>query len=307
MRFLKAERGERFVAGKCATGKRLVATPDCRSQFVCIRIDLIDVYWLKIANNIDLIEWIISLMAGFVPVPRSVESEMIELRPYARLGHAQHGWLNARHHFSFAGYHDVERMRWGRLRVWNDDSIAPQSGFEPHSHRDMEIITYVRQGAITHEDSLGNRGRTVAGDVQVMSAGTGIVHSEYNLEDVETRIFQIWIHPQQTGLPPAWGTRQFPTGERAGAFVTLASGLSGDDEALPIRAEARLAAATLAAGQSADYEIAAGHRVYLVPASGQIEINGLAVAAGDGVAVRDETRLSIRAVADSEVVLVESL
>ncbi|MBU0919603.1 pirin family protein [Stutzerimonas kunmingensis] len=232
---------------------------------------------------------------------------MIELRPYARLGHAQHGWLNARHHFSFAGYHDVERMRWGRLRVWNDDSIAPQSGFEPHSHRDMEIITFVRQGAITHEDSLGNRGRTVAGDVQVMSAGTGIVHSEYNLEDVETRIFQIWIHPQQTGLPPAWGTRQFPTGERAGAFVTLASGLSGDDEALPIRAEARLAAATLAAGQNADYEIGAGHRVYLVPASGQIEINGLPVAAGDGVAVRDETRLSIRAVADSDVVLVESL
>ena len=232
---------------------------------------------------------------------------MIELRPYARLGHAQHGWLNARHHFSFAGYHDVERMRWGRLRVWNDDSIAPQSGFEPNSHRDMEIITYVRQGAITHQDSLGNRGRTVAGDVQVMSAGTGIVHSEYNLEDVETRIFQIWIHPQQTGLPPAWGTRQFPSGERAGAFVTLASGLSGDDEALPIRAEARLAAATLAAGQSADYVIAAGHRAYLVPASGQIEVNGLAVAAGDGVAVRDETRLSIRAVEDSEVILVESL
>ncbi|MEW6176050.1 pirin family protein [Stutzerimonas kunmingensis] len=232
---------------------------------------------------------------------------MIELRPYARLGHAQHGWLNARHHFSFADYHDVERMRWGRLRVWNDDSIAPQSGFEPHSHRDMEIITYVRQGAITHQDSLGNRGRTVAGDVQVMSAGTGIVHSEYNLEDVETRIFQIWIHPQQTGLPPAWGTRQFPSGERAGAFVTLASGLPGDDDALPIRAEARLAAATLAAGQSADYVIAAGHRAYLVPASGQIEVNGLAIAAGDGVAVHDETRLSIRAVEDSEVVLVESL
>lgn len=231
---------------------------------------------------------------------------MIELRPYAQLGHAQHGWLNARHHFSFAGYHDVERMRWGRLRVWNDDSIAPQSGFEPHSHRDMEIITYVRQGAITHEDSLGNRGRTVAGDVQVMSAGTGIVHSEYNLEDVEARIFQIWIHPQQTGLPPSWGTRAFPSGERAGAFVTLASGLPADDEALSIRAEARLAAATLAAGQSADYEIADGRRVYLVPASGRIEVNGVEVTAGDGVAVRDEARLTIRAVENSEVVLVES-
>ncbi|MDH0145069.1 pirin family protein [Stutzerimonas stutzeri] len=231
---------------------------------------------------------------------------MIERRPHAELGHARHGWLNARHHFSFAEYHDAQRMRWGRLRVWNDDSIAPQSGFEPHGHRDMEIITYVRQGAITHEDSLGNRGRTVAGDVQVMSAGSGIVHSEYNLEDEETRIFQIWIHPQQTGLPPTWGTRRFPSGERAGAFVTLASGLPGDDDALPIRAEARLAAATLEQGQSADYQIAEGRRVYLVPASGQIEVNGVTVSAGDGVAVRDEARLTVRALENSEVVLVES-
>jgi redox-sensitive bicupin YhaK (pirin superfamily) len=231
---------------------------------------------------------------------------MIERRPHAELGHARHGWLNARHHFSFAEYHDAQRMRWGRLRVWNDDSIAPHSGFEPHGHRDMEIITYVRQGAITHEDSLGNRGRTVAGDVQVMSAGSGIVHSEYNLEDEETRIFQIWIHPQQTGLPPTWGTRRFPSGERAGAFVTLASGLPGDDEALPIRAEARLAAATLEQGQSADYQIAEGRRVYLVPASGQIEVNGVTVSAGDGVAVRDEARLTVHALENSEVVLVES-
>ncbi len=231
---------------------------------------------------------------------------MIERRPHAELGHARHGWLNARHHFSFADYHDAQRMRWGRLRVWNDDSIAPHSGFEPHGHRDMEIITYVRQGAITHEDSQGNRGRTVAGDVQVMSAGSGIVHSEYNLEDEETRIFQIWIHPQQTGLPPTWGTRRFPSGERAGAFVTLASGLPGDDEALPIRAEARLAAATLEQGQSADYQIAEGRRVYLVPASGRIEVNGVTVSAGDGVAVRDETRLTVRALENSEVVLVES-
>ncbi|KOR07915.1 pirin family protein [Stutzerimonas stutzeri] len=231
---------------------------------------------------------------------------MIERRPHAELGHARHGWLNARHHFSFADYHDAQRMRWGRLRVWNDDSIAPHSGFEPHGHRDMEIITYVRQGAITHEDSLGNRGRTVAGDVQVMSAGSGIVHSEYNLEDEETRIFQIWIHPQQTGLPPTWGTRRFPSGERAGAFVTLASGLPGDDEALPIRAEARLAAATLEQGQSADYQIAEGRRVYLVPASGQIEVNGVTVSAGDGVAVRDEARLTVHALENSEVVLVES-
>ncbi|NHC10747.1 pirin family protein [Stutzerimonas degradans] len=230
---------------------------------------------------------------------------MIELRPHAGLGHAHHGWLNARHHFSFADYHDPARMHWGRLRVWNDDTIAPQSGFPAHPHRDMEIITYVRQGAITHEDSLGNRGRTVAGDVQVMSAGTGIVHSEYNLEDEETRIFQIWIFPERSGLAPSWGTRPFPRGERAGAFVTLASGMPDDSEALPIRANARLVAATLAAGQSADYSIGNGRKVYLVPASGRIEVNGVQAAAGDGVAVRDEAQLTVTALDDSEIVLVD--
>ncbi|MEB2326030.1 MAG: pirin family protein [Pseudomonas sp.] len=230
---------------------------------------------------------------------------MIELRPHAGLGHAHHGWLNARHHFSFADYHDPARMHWGRLRVWNDDAIAPQSGFPAHPHRDMEIITYVRQGAITHEDSLGNRGRTVAGDVQVMSAGTGIVHSEYNLEDEETRIFQIWIFPERSGLAPSWGSRPFPRGERAGAFVTLASGIPDDAEVLPIRANARLVAATLAAGQSADYSIGNGRKVYLVPASGRLDINGVQAAAGDGVAVRDEAQLTVTALEDSEIVLVD--
>jgi len=230
---------------------------------------------------------------------------MIELRPHAGLGHAHHGWLNARHHFSFADYHDPARMHWGRLRVWNDDAIAPQSGFPAHPHRDMEIITYVRQGAITHEDSLGNRGRTVAGDVQVMSAGTGIVHSVYKLEDEETRIFQIWIFPERSGLAPSWGSRPFPRGERAGAFVTLASGMPDDSEALPIRANARLVAATLAAGQSADYSIGNGRKVYLVPASGRLDINGVQAAAGDGVAVRDEAQLTVTALEDSEIVLVD--
>ncbi|WP_415845344.1 pirin family protein [Stutzerimonas zhaodongensis] len=230
---------------------------------------------------------------------------MIEIRPRADLGRAQHGWLDSRHHFSFAEYHDPLRMHWGHLRVWNDDSIAPHSGFPTHPHRDMEIITYVRKGAITHEDSLGNRGRTVAGDVQVMSAGTGIAHSEYNREDEATEIFQIWIFPDRSGLPPIWGTRPFPVGERAGSFVTLASGMAEDDDALQIRADARLVAATLSAGQVAEYEIGAGRKVYLVPASGRIEIGEQTASAGDGVAVRDETRLAIKALDDSEVVLVD--
>lgn len=230
---------------------------------------------------------------------------MIDIRPRAELGGAQHGWLDTRHHFSFADYHDPARMHWGHLRVWNDDIIAPHSGFPTHPHRDMEIITYVRKGAITHEDSLGNRGRTVAGDVQVMSAGTGIDHSEFNLEDESTEIFQIWIYPDQSGLPPAWGTRPFPAGARTGSFVTLASGMADDGDALPIRADARLVAATLAAGQVAEYDVGPDRKVYLVPASGRIEIGEQIAGAGDGVAVRDETRLSIKALEDSEIVLVD--
>lgn len=230
---------------------------------------------------------------------------MIELRPYNELGGAQHGWLDTRHHFSFADYYNPERMSWGQLRVWNDDSIAARSGFPPHPHRDMEIITYVRSGAITHEDNLGNRGRTEAGDVQVMSAGTGIAHSEMNEEDVATQIFQIWIMPDERGLPPSWGTKPFPKGERSGSFVTLASGLPGDTDALAIRANARLVAATLKAGQSTEYQIAPGRKVYLVPASGQIEINGVVAAAGDGVAISDETLLKVSAQQDSEIVLVD--
>lgn len=231
---------------------------------------------------------------------------MIEVRPFEKLGHANHGWLNAHHHFSFAEYYDEERMNWGTLRVWNDDEIAPQTGFPPHPHRDMEIVTYVRQGAITHQDSLGNKGRTVAGDVQVMSAGTGITHSEYNLENELTTIFQIWIMPTESGLAPSWGTKPFPKGERAGSFVTLASGYESDSDALHIRTNARVAAATLKAGQTAEYEIGDKRKVYLVAPTGRIEVNGVAAKARDGVAIRDESVIRVTAVEDSEIVLVDA-
>ncbi len=151
---------------------------------------------------------------------------MIELRPFATLGAANHGWLDAHHHFSFASYYEPERTQWGALQVWNDDAIAPKTGFPPHPHQDMEIVTYVRAGAITHKDSLGNMGRTGAGDVQVMSAGTGIQHAEYNLEDEETRLFQIWILPDERGHAPSWGARPFPRDDRSGKFVVLASGMA---------------------------------------------------------------------------------
>jgi quercetin 2,3-dioxygenase len=231
---------------------------------------------------------------------------MIEKRPFAGLGGANHGWLVTRHHFSFADYHDSARMSWGRLRVWNDDAIEPETGFPLHPHADMEIITYVTEGAITHRDSLGNEGRTAAGDVQVMSAGTGIRHSEYNLERETTRLFQIWILPTARGGPPAWGTRPFPRGDRAGRFIVLASGFAEDAEALPIRSDARVLGATLRAGETARYPLGAQRHGYLVPAKGAVEVNGVRLEARDGAAIGGEAGLSVRALDDAELVLVDA-
>ncbi len=231
---------------------------------------------------------------------------MIELRPFAKLGGENHGWLDAKHHFSFANYHDPDRMHWGNLRVWNDDIIAPGTGFPPHPHRDMEIITYVREGAITHEDNLGNKGRTVAGDVQVMSAGTGIAHSEYNREDVAAKIFQIWIIPTRGGEKPSWGTRPFPKADRGGRFVTLASGYENDNDALPIRTNARVVGVALKAGETVEYPLGATRNGYLVPAFGAVEIDGVRANARDGVAITDVDTIRITAIEDSEIVLVDA-
>jgi quercetin 2,3-dioxygenase len=231
---------------------------------------------------------------------------MIERRPFAALGGADHGWLKAKHHFSFARYFDPERLGHGSIRVWNDDEIAPNTGFPPHPHADMEIITYVRQGAITHEDSLGHKGRTEAGDVQVMSAGSGIQHAEYNREPVPTRIFQIWIEPEKQGGKPSWGAKPFPKGNRAGRFVPLASGFAGDEDALPIRAEARVLGATLKAGDSAEYQLSPDRHAYLVPAVGSVDVNGVRIDTRDGAAIANETVLKVKAVEDTEVVLVDA-
>jgi len=233
---------------------------------------------------------------------------MIELRPFDTLGSADHGWLDAHHHFSFAGYHDPQRTNWGRLRVWNDDRIAAGRGFAPHSHRDMEIITYVRTGAITHQDSMGNEGRTKAGDVQVMSAGDGVTHSEYNREGEETTLFQIWIIPEQAGGKPNWGAREFPKGDRAGDFVTLASGMKGDEDALPIRTDARVMGALVRAGQSVTYRPQSADRhLYLVPATGRIRIEDVEAGARDGVAITALDSITITAIEDSELVLVDTV
>ncbi len=231
---------------------------------------------------------------------------MIDKRDFTSLGHADHGWLNARHHFSFANYYDPSRMGWGAIRVWNDDEIAANSGFPPHPHKDMEIITYVRSGAITHQDSLGNKGRTAAGDVQVMSAGTGVRHAEYNLEPETTRIFQIWIEPRQKGGAPSWGAKPFPKGERSGRFVTLASGFDEDGDALRIRAEARVLGATLKAGESVEHSVGDGRHAYLVAATGAITIDDVAFQARDGAALSGGQTVTITATEDAEIVLVDS-
>jgi redox-sensitive bicupin YhaK (pirin superfamily) len=230
---------------------------------------------------------------------------MIEVRKFETLGGANHGWLNAKHHFSFADYFDPDRTQWGKLRVWNDDEIQPKSGFPPHPHSNMEIITYVREGAISHKDNLGNEGRTEAGDVQVMSAGSGIAHAEYNMEDEVTRIFQIWIMPDQAGGQPQWGAKPFPKDDRAGKFVVLASGINGDVDALPIRANARVVGATVKAGETAVYPLGKDRKAYLVPATGRVEIDGNSVDARDGAAIGDMDEVRVTALEDSEIVLVD--
>ena len=231
---------------------------------------------------------------------------MIDVRPLESLGSANHGWLGARHHFSFASYYDPTRMGWGALRVWNDDRIKSGTGFPPHPHRDMEIITFVREGAVTHRDHLNNEGRTAGGDVQVMSAGKGIQHAEWNQEDGDTTLFQIWIEPRKTGIRPRWEQAEFPKTDRKGQLVQLASGRpDAPAEALYIEQDAAILGATLDRGQEVTHELPAGRLAYLVPSKGSITVNGVHVPERAGAAIRDVERLVIRAEQEAEIVLAD--
>jgi redox-sensitive bicupin YhaK (pirin superfamily) len=227
---------------------------------------------------------------------------VIERRPFGSLAAEEWDWLKAKHHFRF----DRPEDRWGALFMWNDDEIAPSSGFPPHAHVNTEIVTYVRRGAISHRDSLGNSGRTVAGDVQVMSAGAGIRHAEFNLESEATHIFQIWIRPTVDGGSPAWGTKPFPKRDRAGQLVVLASGCEADADALPLRADAKVLCATLEPNETVEYEVGDRRYLYLVPAAGRLLVNDMEIGARDGAAIRDVRRLIITAVESSEIVLVDT-
>ena len=230
---------------------------------------------------------------------------MIQVVPYAKLGQMQTDWLDSRFHFNFSGVKAPMRNAFGPLRVWNDDLIAPQTGFGMHGHRDMEIITYVRKGAISHKDSLGNEGRTVAGDVQVMHAGTGIRHSEWNKEHEHTLIYQIWVEPNRANLMPGWEEARFPKADRAGRWVPLASGEESVTGALPIFQDATLYGGFLPAGTKLTHKLRAGRRAYLVLADGALIVNGQTLASRDGIALSEIDGVEVEATKDSEALLLD--
>jgi len=230
---------------------------------------------------------------------------MITVYPYAELGHADHGWLNARHHFSFANYRDPKRTGFGQLLVINDDVIAAGRGFAPHPHNDMEIITYVREGAITHEDSMGNVGRTGAGDVQVMSAGTGVIHSEVNLEAGQTRLYQIWIEPREQGVTPRWEAAQFPKQPVTSALPVLVSGQAqhADTKALMIHQYAAIYGGNITAGTTLTQTIR--HQAYILASEGSFTINGTTLNQGDGAEITGDKILTITATSNAEVLVID--
>jgi len=232
---------------------------------------------------------------------------MIDLRPVSALPHADLGWLKAHHHFPVDGRDDPAHRPIEPLYVWNDDEFAPRHGFPLHYHRDVEIITYVRTGVVTHEDTLGNSYEIAAGDVQVMSTGSGLRHSELNRGQIPLKIYQIWIAPNQFGGKPAYATRKFPARDHPNRFTVLASGLAEDEpaEPLPLRADARLLGARIQAGQSLNYSVQKGRKQYLVPAAGTLIVNGVRVEADDGVAIERESALEFKALTDVELVVVE--
>jgi len=226
---------------------------------------------------------------------------MITVHPYENLGRANHGWLDARHHFSFASYYDPQRMGFGALRVINDDLIKAGAGFDTHPHKDMEIITYIRRGAITHRDSNGNVGRTGAGDVQVMSAGTGVYHSEFNLETEDTSLFQIWIAPNKLGVAPGWNSHVFPNVPAKEELTLL---VSGDGSApLFIHQDAFIYAGYLLQGTELNHSIK--NQAYLIVSEGSLSVNGNALQKGDGLSVENLSSISIAALTDVSVLVID--
>ena len=228
---------------------------------------------------------------------------MLYLRSFGDISGLDAGWLQAKHHFAIGPYGNPAHKAVGNLIVLNDDEIAPHTGFGLHHHENVEIVSYLREGTVTHRDDQGNIGKTHAGDVQVMSAGTGIRHSEENEEDVPIRLFQIWLKPSAAGGIPQWGNKPFPKADRAGAFVPLASGRNAEG-ALPIRTDAEVYGALLQAGARASFSFRKGDAGYLIPATGEVEVGMVQVGAREGLVIENEKMVAINALRDSELILV---
>jgi redox-sensitive bicupin YhaK (pirin superfamily) len=230
---------------------------------------------------------------------------MIKHYPHRELGRHQDGWLDARYHFSFANYHNPERQGFGALRVINDDIIKAGSGFDTHPHKNMEIITYVRNGAITHRDSRGNLGRTEAGDVQVMSAGRGIYHSEFNLESEDTNLFQIWIYPNERDVKPKWSSRTFPKSAHNSTLPLLVSGYAEDqnENVLHIHQKARIYGGVIKAGESINHPIT--NQAYLLVSEGTVTIDGKIFSKGDGAEITDLEHVLLHANDTAEIVIID--
>lgn len=227
---------------------------------------------------------------------------MINIISFQQLGQVNHGWLHARHHFSFGSYRNPKRMGFGVLKVINDDIIGAGTGFATHPHENMEIITYVRKGAISHRDSEGNQGRTVAGDVQVMSAGTGIRHSEHNHESVDTNLYQIWIEPNRLDIEPRWDAYEFPKTPVSDQLNLL---VSGDGRApLHINQDATIHAGILTKGISIAHAIK--HQAYILVASGELTIEGRLAKKGDAIEITDLTSVTLSAASDTEILLIDA-
>jgi len=228
---------------------------------------------------------------------------MLKVVSFDSLGKFGTDWLDSRFHFYFAGVPAPMGTEFGPLRAWNDDLIKPHSGFDLHGHRDMEIITYVRRGAISHRDDLGHEGRVGAGEVQVMSAGRGIRHAEWNHDDEETLLYQIWVEPERRNLDPRWDQAQFPKDNRKGRLVALASGQQGIEGALRIFQDATLCGALLAPGDEIAHRLEPGRGAYLVLSEGELAIGGHRLVARDGCAIDDEDAIDARAAKPCEVLL----
>ncbi len=228
---------------------------------------------------------------------------MITVRKNTERGHANHGWLDSWHTFSFAGYHDPAHMGFGHLRVINDDTVAAGQGFGTHGHRDMEIISYVLDGALEHKDSMGNGSVIRPGDVQRMSAGSGVRHSEYNPSRTErVHFLQIWIEPNVSGIAPGYEEKHFGIDEKRRRLRLVASP-NGADGSVTIHQDARVYAALLDGEQTATHTLAPGRRAYVHVARGQVSINGLVLDSGDGARITDETQLTLSSARDAEVLL----